>query len=94
LYAEFLIIGDLLGECRAHFLKREQVVELWGEQDLIAVSDSLTYVIEEDILQLLIVKGSCLVALVMDKQGKITQTGAKNFGTSGITGIIFGASNK
>jgi hypothetical protein len=93
-FPEFLVIGDLLGKCRAHFLKREQVVELWGEEDLIAVSDALIFELDEDILQLLIVKGSCLVALVVDKQGKITQAGAKNFETSGITGIIFpGVSN-
>lgn len=70
-------------------MNREQVVELWGEEDLIAVSDSLTFELDDESLQLLIVKGSCLVALVMDKHGKITETGAKNFGTSGITGIFF-----
>jgi hypothetical protein len=86
---EFLLVGDLHGKCRAHFVKREQVVELWGEEDLIAVSDTLTFELDEDILQILIVKGSCLVALAMDKQGKVTRTGAKNFGTAGIAGIPF-----
>lgn len=82
------MVGNTKGTCRLHFVKSEKVVELWGEEDLIAVTDSLIFELDENALQLLIVKGSCLVALTMDNQGKITQIGAKNFATLGLTGIL------